>query len=285
MLRWTGAGVVGAALVLLVLLAMGSWRWRARTTDLHRRLDEARVVRGSVRPATPDLATVPEPVRRYLEVVLPTGWQSITSASLTQDGSFNMSETGERWRPFSASQRVVTRRPGFVWDGRISVMPGVLAHGVDSYVAGAGALYVAIAGLIPAADVHDSDGAVARGELLRFLAEAPWYPTALVPSEVLAWSPIDDRSALVTLSDGPLVVQMTYTFGADGLVERVHAQARGRTVDGVLVPTPWEGSWSDYEPRDGMLVPTRGEVAWLLPEGPKPYWRGRITSIAYEYGP
>jgi hypothetical protein len=31
-----------------------------------------------------------------------------------------------------------------------------------------------------------------------------------------------------------------------------------------------------------MQIPLEGEVAWLLPEGPKPYWRGRITDIAYE---
>jgi len=34
--------------------------------------------------------------------------------------------------------------------------------------------------------------------------------------------------------------------------------------------------------RDGMRVPMQGEVAWLLPEGPAPYWRGRITDIIYE---
>ena len=34
--------------------------------------------------------------------------------------------------------------------------------------------------------------------------------------------------------------------------------------------------------RDGMRVPTRGEVAWLLPEGPKPYWRGEVTALRYE---
>jgi hypothetical protein len=32
-----------------------------------------------------------------------------------------------------------------------------------------------------------------------------------------------------------------------------------------------------------MLVPLGGEVAWLPPEGPKPYWRGRITAIEYEF--
>jgi hypothetical protein len=31
-----------------------------------------------------------------------------------------------------------------------------------------------------------------------------------------------------------------------------------------------------------MLVPLNGEVAWLLPEGEKPYWRGRITEISHD---
>jgi hypothetical protein len=28
-----------------------------------------------------------------------------------------------------------------------------------------------------------------------------------------------------------------------------------------------------------MRVPMRGEVAWLLPEGDKPYWRGTVTAL------
>ena len=32
-----------------------------------------------------------------------------------------------------------------------------------------------------------------------------------------------------------------------------------------------------------MQVPVDGEVAWLLPQGPKPYWRGRITDIAFQF--
>lgn len=34
---------------------------------------------------------------------------------------------------------------------------------------------------------------------------------------------------------------------------------------------------------DGMQVPMRGEVAWLLPAGARPYWRGTITALAYEF--
>jgi hypothetical protein len=49
--------------------------------------------------------------------------------------------------------------------------------------------------------------------------------------------------------------------------------------------TPWEGRWSDYAERDGMKVPTKGEVAWLMPEGRKPYWRGEVTRLDFSLAP
>ena len=54
-------------------------------------------------------------------------------------------------------------------------------------------------------------------------------------------------------------------------------------MGGEVVPTPWQGRFWNYEERGGMRVPLDGEVAWLLPEGPKPYWRGRIAEIDYEF--
>jgi hypothetical protein len=33
----------------------------------------------------------------------------------------------------------------------------------------------------------------------------------------------------------------------------------------------------------GMRIPSAGQVAWMLPAGPKPYWRGQITSIRYSF--
>ena len=63
----------------------------------------------------------------------------------------------------------------------------------------------------------------------------------------------------------------------------MRAEARGRTVGGAVIPTPWEGRWSRYDLRDGMRIPLEGEVAWMLPEEQEPYWRGRITNLTYEF--
>lgn len=126
-------------------------------------------------------------------------------------------------------------------------------------------------------------GEVAQGELMRFFAEAAWYPTALLPSQGVRWQAVDEHSAYATLADGPLTLTLLFRFNNAGLIESVLAGARGRTVGKTIVMTPWEGRWSNYEERDGMRVPLTGEVAWLTAEGRKPYWRGTITSLRYEY--
>ncbi|HXH12973.1 MAG TPA: DUF6544 family protein [Alphaproteobacteria bacterium] len=101
----------------------------------------------------------------------------------------------------------------------------------------------------------------------------------------MRWAAVDAASARATLQDGDTTLTLLFRFKANGLIETVRAEARGRTVAGAVIPTPWEGWWSGYELRDGMRIPLQGEVAWLLPEGPKPYWRGRITRLRYDFAP
>lgn len=206
----------------------------------------------------------------------------VTGVRLRHEGVFNMAETTDRWRPFTSDQRVITRRPGFDWDARVKMMPGLTVRVHDAYVEGEGILYAALLGLIPLVDLRGA-GDVAEGELMRFFAEAAWYPTALLPSQGVRWEALDARSARATLTDGSIALAMIFTFDDSGTIETVRAEARGRTVGKQVIPTPWQGRFWNYQERGGMRVPLEGEVAWLLPEGAKPYWRGRITEIAYEF--
>jgi hypothetical protein len=119
--------------------------------------------------------------------------------------------------------------------------------------------------------------------LHRFLAEAVWLPTALLPAAGVVLRPHDGNSARASLSTGGSSVSLDFHFGADGLVDRVYTGARERDVGrGRTLPTPWQGRFSHYARRAGFRVPLAGEVEWLLPEGPQPYWRGELTSVAYE---
>lgn len=274
--------LVLVAAVVAVALIVGAQRLDAETRTLRARLEAARV---PVRPPTVDfreLPDLPDPVQRYFRTVLTDGQPMIAGVRLTHTGTFNMGEVTDRWKRFTSEQMVVAQRPGFDWNGRIALMPGLTVHVHDACVAGAGVLHASLFGLFSLADVRGT-GDVAEGELMRFLAEAAWYPTALLPSQGVRWEPVDDRSARATLTDDPLSVTMLFEFDESGLIETVRAEARGRIVRGELTRAPWEGRFWNYAERDGMRVPLEGEVSWLLADGPKPYWRGRITRISYSF--
>lgn len=274
--------VLGAAVGLAVLY--GSWHWQSSTRALHVRLEAARLPLVPARYDPRELAGLPAPVQRYFRAVLKDGQPLVAAAEVEHAGTFNLGDSGEQWRPFTSTQRVVTRRPGFVWDGRVSLLPGLAVRVHDAYVTGEGILHATLFGLVALAELRGTPE-VAEGELMRFFAEAAWYPTALLPSQGVRWEAVDDRSANATLKDGAMSLTLLFRFGDAGLIDAVRAAARGRTVGAAVVPTPWEGRWRGYEWRNGMQVPLEGEVAWLLPEGRKPYWRGRITRLRYEFAP
>lgn len=60
-------------------------------------------------------------------------------------------------------------------------------------------------------DAHD-DTNLDAGSLMRYLAELVWLPTALLPSENLRWTPIDDHRALATLTDSGTTVSLEFSF-------------------------------------------------------------------------
>lgn len=274
--------ILGLVILAAVGISYGKLRWDTLTKELHAQLEAARV------PIAPkvfegcELEGLPAPVQRYFRTVLQEGQPIVSAVQMEQTGTFNMGENGDQWKPFVSSQYVVTRRPGFVWDARITVFPGGVAHVYDAYVAGKGVLRASMLGLVTIMDLP-STPELAQGELMRFFAEAAWYPTALLPSQGVRWDAVNDWSAQATMRDNGITLTMVFQFNGDGLIESVRAAARGRAVGDTVIPTTWEGRWRDYTWKQDMLIPLEGEVAWLLPDGPKPYWRGRITAITYEF--
>jgi hypothetical protein len=273
---------VASAIAAFGLADYGASRWAEGTRALLLQLEASRVTPVPARYSVQELDGLPAPVQRYFRAVLKDGQPHIAALSADHSGTFNLSESGEQWKPFTSRQHVLMHRPGFVWDGRVAMLPGLPVHVHDAYIAGEGILHPAMLGLFTLLNLRDA-GVVAQGELMRFFAEAPWYPTALLPSQGVRWQAIDTQSAKATLADGSITVTLLFRFNQEGLIESVRAEARGRTVGKTIVMTPWEGRWRDYQERDGMRVPLAGEVAWLTPEGRKPYWRGSITSLRYEY--
>ena len=263
--------VVGGA---VIALAIGAWRWNRATAHAVARLDPGRARTEAF--SVEQLEGLPTPVARYFRFALTPGQPLIRQARIAHAGDFAL-RRGE-WGPFTSVQHVSAHPPGFVWDASIRV-GGLPVRVRDSYRRGEGSMRAAIAALVPMVDQHGTPE-LAAGALARYLAEAPWFPTALLPSDILTWTAVDDDTARATLTDGEVSVSLDFHFGPSDEIVRVSGD-RYRDVDGRGVLTPFEGLHRRYERHGGMMIPTEGEVAWLLSEGRHAYWRGRVVDAAY----
>jgi hypothetical protein len=139
-----------------------------------------------------------------------------------------------------------------------------------------------ILGVYPLVDQSGSPE-LAAGALMRYLGEAAWFPTRLLPGDDLTWSEIDAHAARATLSDSGTTVSLEFRFDDNGDIRELFAPERFREVDGAYVPTPWRVRALGHTVVDGVRLMSPSVVEWLLPSGPLPYWRGRITHIRYTY--
>jgi hypothetical protein len=194
-----------------------------------------------------------------------------------------MNETEDKWHKFTATQLVTTRRLGFDWDAKIQMIPFVNVFVHDTYLLGEGNLQASILGLFTVAKMHNTTE-LNQGELLRFFAEAIWYPTSLLPSQGVIWEAIDQHSSRATLTNGETTASVVFQFDAEGLITSMRAEARCyRVVGGKSMFMPWVGNFREYEVHNGMRIPLDGEVGWEHPEGIKLYFKGKITKISYEF--
>ena len=300
-LMWLGVvpGVLVAVVVALAigLRVVGTNRWadlmRTHTGQLEAaRIDgKARVPSINPSPArfnARELEGLPAPVQRYFRAVLKDGQPIIAAATIEMVGTINMSASAEQWKPFTSQQRVVTSsagsRPGFLWNAQVHMFPGVPARVEDSYIAGQGQLIAKLFGLFTVANAHGG-GELARGEFMRYFAEAAWYPTALLPSQGVRWQAVDNASANATLVDGPVTLSLLFRFNEAGLMASVRAEARGAGVSKDMVMLPWDCGFSDYQWQDGLLLPMTGEAAWVRPDGRKAYFVGHVKKLSYEFLP
>ena len=295
-LLWLGLVLCLLAVAAAGLTALGSRRWTDRMGALTRGLEAARSD-GTVQPPHPndtthydphELEGLPAPVQRYFRAVLKDGQPIVSAVTIEMAGTINMSAMAEQWKPFTSMQRVVTASAGsssgFIWDAQIGMLPGIQVHVVDSYIAGKGLVQAAMLGLFTVADMSGGDE-MARGEFMRFFAETPWYPTALLPSQGVQWAAVDGTSANATIVDGSVTLTLLFHFNDAGLIDSVRAEARGGMVGKEMVMRPWECGLSDYQVRDGMTVPISGTAAWVLPDGRKTYFRGTVKTLTYEWAP
>jgi hypothetical protein len=276
------ASFVGVLISLIVIGAIvgqlvAQHVWETRSGDIIENLDREATSQDPITAA--ELDSLPPLVARYLEAVLPEDRVPIRMARLQWQGEFLLVPKPKGWRPFRAREVFTSHPPGYIWDARIR-SGSVTVFVRDGFAGGAGFMRGAIAGLVPVVNQHDTPE-IAAGALQRYLAETVWFPSALLPREGVTWSGVNDTTARATLTANGISVSLDFRFGPDGMVRSVYTPARYHAESGGDFTTPWLGHFGGYEEHEGVRIPASGEVEWILPGGPQPYWRGQIRSARF----
>lgn len=211
---------------------------------------------------------LPEPVQRYFLYALPDEKEHISYCRLKHTGKFK-TKPEKNWVDIKGQEYFTIDPKGFIWIGKT---PMFIAK--DKYFLEKGSLQVKLFTFL---EVLDKKGKkLDESELLRWLAEAPWYPTALLPDENLQWEKIDKGSAKVRLKDGENQVEGIFHFNQKGQIIRFQAERyRGEELEN------WIGYYDQYTEKNKMKIPMFVEVAWDLKEGEYSYARFEIEEIEY----
>jgi hypothetical protein len=215
---------------------------------------------------------LPELVRRYVESALPDSTHTVKKVKLTQVGEMVL-KPGKRPLRFDAVEEFATDAVAFTWRARFRILGPLSIRVTDSYRQPDGLLELKALGL-PLRRTRGPE--LAQGEALRYLAEIPWVPHAIIANTDLRWRAIDDRTAEVRTQVAGERVAVALTFDDDKIVRTVADRPR---LEAGGAPTRWVGEFGDYRSFGAIRVPVRGEVSWELPEGPFTDWRGTITSV------
>ena len=193
--------------------------------------------------------------------------------TLEQEGQM-WSAPGGKPMDFTAKQIISTNETEFVWRAKAYFAGSVLV--ADYFVKSVGGLEVKLLGTVPLANMIGGDN-IAKGETLRFLAELPLNPDAILFNTALEWTEIDSKSFKVAAGQGQARGEITFTLGDDGLIAAASAVSRPYAEkDGSFTEHPWHGRFWDYQTVLGRMIPMQAEVAWGMDKGDFIYFRAKM---------
>ena len=198
-----------------------------------------------------------------------------STVKITQTGRMKRQLGASAWMPFTAVQSISTGECAFEWKARAG--PFGMVTAIDALEKGEGRFDIMALGFIPIARAAHTS-ALVRGELMRYLAELPWAPDAILHNPDLFWRVEGPDQLAVSAGSVDTRSEVILSLDREGRIAGAFAPDRPRSVIAPFLPTPWRGRFSQYRNHNGFSIPFAGEVAWEIDGKEDVYWQGRIET-------
>ena len=267
-------------LAALIVIGIG---WIAVSGYLFSRAinDEVKTLAQSAKPSLQfvteaRLAELPAPVARHLRQAGVVGNAIPTRVALTQKGRIR-SSADSSWMEFEAVEHFSTNPPGFVWKAYLPSKALPIVFGRDHYLGGDGAITMKMLGTFVVAEAGGG-AEMNHASLMRYLNETMWFPAALAGS-ALVWTPVDELSADVSLTDRGITVSARLIFDAEGRLVNFVAERFNSATNAM---NTWETPMSDYATFNRMTIPSKGMALYRTGETDFPYVEAEITGVTLD---
>jgi hypothetical protein len=240
--------VLGIILMVLIALVTALNSFDMNVKDLFQQSEK-----GDLKVYHPEqLSALPMPVQDYFRYVLKDGQPYINQVRLKHNGRFKTSLEA-KWKSIEGEEYFTVNQPGFIWKGKMGNFTAI-----DRFIDGQGSLQVYLFSIFRIANGKGSK--FSQGELLRWLGECTWFPTALLPNDYLHWEPMNEHQAKLVFTYKKLLVSYIVTF--NDTHEIIQLETSRYMGDNNL--ETWIGKLSNYRTFNNVVIPATIQAIWKL---------------------
>jgi hypothetical protein len=271
-------GTIANIIVLIAcILAYGSWDFnRMVKNEIPSFMPNETAKKKVISEAM--LSSLPPVVQKWLRHSGVEGKELIHTAHLLQTGVMRTKPEGN-WMPMAAEQYFTVDSPGFHWTVDVKAAPFFNLSGRDIYQNGSGNMLIKILSLVPVVDSKGKE--LNQGSMLRFLAEAAWFPSFAL-SNYISWKQVDSLTAIATMTYGGITASGIFKFRPNGDMMGFEAQRYYDRKEGATLET-WSIYNDDngYKQFEGVRIPAKSTVTWKLKSGDYTWFKVEIKNIEY----
>jgi hypothetical protein len=226
-----------------------------------------------------DLASLPEPVQRYLRMTGAVGRPRVHNFRARMHGRIR-NERDARWIPLAAEQYNLVDSPArlFYLTGSMFAIP---VQGYHRYVDGTATMTIKAAALVPVVAVSGSE--MDQGETVTMFNDMCVMAPATLIGPGIVWESVDQKTARATFTNAGHTIRAELSFNERGELTNFRSDDRYQTSpDGrSLRRLPWSTPLDGYRSFGSVGLAGSGEARWRDADGEFTYVELTFDDIEY----
>jgi hypothetical protein len=226
-----------------------------------------------------DLRDLPEPMQRYMRYSGAVGRKRISAVHLLHSGRFKPG-SNRPWMQTRGEYFMTTKKPSFIWYGKVNLVPGISLVALDSYAEGRGRMLVKLLSLFPVVDVASPQ--VSASAFGRTVAELTIAPTFFLDRTHVRCTQTGTDQVRCTVIDGDFSTGAEFHVNSDGSLDRIVVERYFDRGGGKATLERFTARGTRPENFDGRTLPSRVDGIWNLAEGDLHYASFDIDRVDFE---